>query len=123
MILLDASGLLSAIDAAQPRHHEVRLALEAESPPYIVSPFVLAEVDYLIVRDAGVDAELQLLRGVANRTYELTSFEPEDVGAALDVISRYRDSESALQMLRLSSLRNDVGPTACSRWTSGTFAC
>lgn len=91
MILLDASGLLSAIDASQPRHDEARHALEGEQPPYVLSPFVLAEVDYLIVRDSGVLSELAFLRGIANRTYELAPFEPKDVSAACDVISRYRD--------------------------------
>jgi predicted nucleic acid-binding protein len=91
LIVLDASGLLSALDESQPRHEDARRALDNETPPYLLSPFVVAEVDYLIVRDAGVDAELDFLRAVADRTYELVPFEVDDVVRALEIVARYRD--------------------------------
>ncbi len=109
MILLDSSGLWSAIDASQPRHRESRLALQAEQPPYVLSPFVLAELDYLIVRDAGVGAELQFLLGVARGVYELAAFEPEDVGAARRLVARYRDLRIGLTDASIAVLAERYG--------------
>lgn len=45
MILLDTSGLLAWIDADQRRHAEVVATMASATPPYLLSPFVLAELD------------------------------------------------------------------------------
>jgi predicted nucleic acid-binding protein len=42
VILLDTSGLLAAIDAAQHRHTDAAASLVAAQPPLLLSPFVLA---------------------------------------------------------------------------------
>ncbi len=111
MIVLDASGLLSALDESQPRHEDARRALDNETPPYLLSPFVVAEVDYLIVRDAGVDAELDFLRTVADRTYELVPFEVDDVVRALEIVARYRDLGIGVSDASLVVLAERYGTT------------
>jgi predicted nucleic acid-binding protein len=90
MIVLDTSGLLSAIDSSQRRHESARRVLESDSGPLLLSPFVLAELDYLLSRRVGTDAELLLLGDVADGAYRLENFGPEDVRAATEVIRRYR---------------------------------
>lgn len=91
MIALDTSGLLAALDADQRHHQRARAALEADPGPYLLSPFVLAEIDYLVSRHVGLDAELALLREVTGGSYTLEPFSPEDVGVAAGVIETYRD--------------------------------
>ncbi|MBW3605226.1 MAG: PIN domain-containing protein [Actinobacteria bacterium] len=93
MILLDTSGLLAAMFADQTDHDACRAALEEAEPPLILSPFVLAELDYLVLRRAGVEAELWLLEEVAEGAYDLASFDHADVARALDIASTYRDLE------------------------------
>ncbi|MEA2234772.1 MAG: hypothetical protein QOD83_4588, partial [Solirubrobacteraceae bacterium] len=53
MILVDTSGLLAALDAAQRLHREAAVSLAAASPPLLLSPFVLAELDYLLATRVG----------------------------------------------------------------------
>ena len=91
MILLDTSGLLAAMFADQTDHAACREALEEAEPPLIVSPFVLAELDYLVLRNAGVDAELRLLEEVADGAYELAPFSRLDVARALEIARQHRD--------------------------------
>lgn len=91
MILLDTSGLLAALVADQRRHREAREALERSGPPFVLSPFVLAELDYLLTRESGTAAELALLAEVAAGAYDLVPFLAEDVSDATAVIERYRD--------------------------------
>ncbi len=50
MIILDTSGLLACIDESQRWHHAAVSALQSERPPYLLSPFVLAELDYLLAK-------------------------------------------------------------------------
>jgi len=91
MIVVDTSGLLAAIDSSQRRHESSRRALESDAGPLLLSPFVLAELDYLLSTRVGVDAETLLLNDVAEGAYRLESFGPEDVRAATEIIERYRE--------------------------------
>ena len=91
MILLDTSGLFAALVANQHAHESAKAALNEAGPPFLLSPFVLAELDYFFAREAGVAAELALLAEVAAGAYDLEPFLSEDVAAAVAVIDRYRD--------------------------------
>jgi len=89
VILLDTSGLLSAIDASQRYHAECAAALSKASPPLLLSPFVLAELDYLLSRHVGSAAQSALLDEVARGAYQLEPFAAADVAAAKEVLERY----------------------------------
>jgi len=91
MILLDTSGLLAALFTDQRRHHACAAALLEAKPPLVVSPFVLAELDYLVAKLAGVDVELELLAEVAREAYRLADFDHRDVEEARGVIARHAD--------------------------------
>jgi uncharacterized protein len=96
LILLDTSGLLAALVADEPRHPQARAALEAAGPPFVLSPFVLAELDYLLARAGGIAAELAFLAEVAAGAYDLSPFASEDVADASAVIERYHDLDVGL---------------------------
>jgi predicted nucleic acid-binding protein len=53
VIVLDTSGLLAAIDSDQRFHEAAKAALGEALPPLILSSFVLAELDYLLVTRVG----------------------------------------------------------------------
>jgi uncharacterized protein len=91
LILLDSSGLFASIDASEPMHEATRAALEADAGPLILSPFALAELDYLLTRELGVDFELAFLEEVASGAYQLVSFDESDIAEATRVIETYRD--------------------------------
>jgi uncharacterized protein len=89
MILLDTSGLLAWIDADQRQHAAVVSAMVAATPPYLLSPFVLAELDYLLSTRVGRAAELALLAEVERGGFQLEEVSAADVGAARRVLERY----------------------------------
>jgi predicted nucleic acid-binding protein len=91
VIIVDTSGLLSAIDASQRGHREAATALRAAEPPWILSPFVLAELDYLLATRVGIDAERELLAEVGRGVYRLEPLGAEDIDAADQLIGRYPD--------------------------------
>ena len=66
-------------------------ALAAAKPPRLLSPFVLAELDYLIGQRVGHEAQLALLDEITRGVYRLESFSDEDVGHARRIMERYAD--------------------------------
>src|SRR3954447_18665427 len=82
VILLDTSGLLAALDASQPRHGAAAEALTAAGPPRMLSPFVLAEIDYLLRTRVGTGAQRALLSEVARGAYRVEPFSAGDVEVA-----------------------------------------
>ena len=96
MILLDTSGLLAALFPDQHRHAEAARALLESKPPRILSPFVLAETDYLIQKFSGVPAELLLLEDVARGAYDLADFGNADLQKARGYIQKYRAQKIGL---------------------------
>lgn len=91
MIVLDTSGLLAAIDSDQRSHAAAREALERATGPLLLSPFVLAELGYLLTTKVSSAAELALLREVAEGRYRLEPFSSTDVARAAEIIHGYAD--------------------------------
>ena len=91
MILLDTSGLLSAIDASQRLHQEAATVLREAAPPLLLSSFVLAELDYLLGKYVGASAQSALLQEVERGAYQLEPFDASDIVEARAVIERYGD--------------------------------
>ncbi len=91
MILLDTSGLLAALFVDQREHRACAAALAAAKEPLLLSPFVLAELDYLVTRLGGVQVELALLAEVARQAYTLVPLGAAEVERARAVVATYSD--------------------------------
>ena len=109
MIILDTSGLLAAIDASQRQHEAARRALVEAPPPWILSPFVLAELDYLLATRVGQAAERALLAEIGRGVYRLEAFEADEVAAAERLIGRHADLEIGLADASVVVLANRYG--------------
>jgi predicted nucleic acid-binding protein len=90
VILLDTSGVLAAIDPRQV-HHAAAARVLVRPQRRILSPFVLAELDYLVATNGGQMAELTVLADVGRGAYELGALSAADVDDAIGVIKRYAD--------------------------------
>ena len=89
MILLDTSGLLSAIDESQRHHTACAEVLSKATPPGLLSPFVLAELDYLRATQVSDAAQTALLDEIVRGVYRLEPFSADDVAVARQVMARY----------------------------------
>ena len=110
MILLDTSGLLAALDSGQRLHAPAAESLAGASPPLLLSPFVLAELDYLVSRRAGRAARAELLAEVQRGAYRLEPFSGEEVGAARALIDQHAALDISLADASVAVLasRHDV---------------
>jgi predicted nucleic acid-binding protein len=91
MIVLDTGGLYAALDANEALHGRAVAALATARPPRVLSPFVLAELDYLIGTRVGHDAQMALVDEVTRGAYRLEPFSADDVSEARRVMERYAD--------------------------------
>lgn len=91
MILVDTSGVLAALDSAQRRHAGAAASLRSATPPLLLSPFVLAELDYLLATRVGEQARTSLLGEVERGAYQLQPFSAAEVGTARAMIESYAD--------------------------------
>ena len=96
MILLDTSGLLAALDGSQSQHREAAASLAEARPPLLLSPFVLAELDYLIASRVGPTARASLLEEVERGAYLIETMNGADVARAHAIIQRYADLQISL---------------------------
>ena len=74
MILVDTSGLLAALFEDQRDHEACAEALLEAAPPRILSPYVVAEADFLIHKYGGMKAELVFLEELQRHPIDLAAF-------------------------------------------------
>ena len=89
MIVLDTGGLYAAIDANETLHGGCVAALVTARPPRVISPFVLAELDYLVGSRVDHAAQLELADEVIRGAYRLEPFDSEDMDRAKRVMEKY----------------------------------
>jgi predicted nucleic acid-binding protein len=91
-VIVDTSALLAFFDASEPDHEAVSEVLGA-ADALIVSPYVVAELDYLVATRHGVDDELAVLDELAGGAWDLPAFDQGGLRRSREVISSYRDQE------------------------------
>ena len=64
-MIVDTSALLAYFDANEPQHQAVSEAIESSDETLVVSPYVIAEVDYLVLTRHGSEAERAVLAELA----------------------------------------------------------
>jgi predicted nucleic acid-binding protein len=96
VILVDTSAALQLASSTAQRHAEVARVVDELAGPFLLSPFVLAELDYMLGKRHGQAAQLAVLGEVVDGAYELAEFGRVEVELAADVIRRYADLKVGL---------------------------
>jgi len=91
VILVDTSAALQLASSTAQRHTDVVEVVDGIAGPFLLSPFVLAELDYMLGTRHGQAAQLAMLDEVVEGAYELAELSSTDVESAAAVIRRYED--------------------------------
>jgi predicted nucleic acid-binding protein len=91
-LIVDTSALLAFFDRDEPDHLAVSAVIVDSTEP-LVSPFVLAELDYLVGKRLGAQAELAVLEELVGGAWDLATMNAADVQNTAAVIHRYRDQQ------------------------------
>jgi predicted nucleic acid-binding protein len=92
-LIADTSGLLAFFNRDEPDHQRVAAVVDAATDPLVVSPYVVAELDYLVATRVGTTAELAVLDELAGGAYYLAGFGVAELTRARAVVERYRDQQ------------------------------
>jgi predicted nucleic acid-binding protein len=111
LIIADTSGLVAVLGRDQRDHVRARAALESDPGPVVLSPYVLAEIDYLLMQRFGPNTELEFLAEAAAGAFELAAFGRADLARAVTVLQNYRDVRIGLADASLVVLAERYGTT------------
>lgn len=88
-VIADTSALIAFYSESGAEHDSVASWLAAHDEAIVVSPYVVAELDYLVATRKGVQAELAVLAELAGGAYELAAMSAADITQAAELIGRY----------------------------------
>jgi uncharacterized protein len=95
-LIIDTSGYLVSTIARHPLHEAVRDLLDRADQPPIVSPLVMAEIDYMVLDKAGVDAEINVIDDLTSGAYDMPDLDLDDLRSARHLVARHRDLKIGL---------------------------
>lgn len=89
-LIVDSGGYLAAMDPEQDNHRSFLDALTSVRGARIISPFVVAELDYMILSRYGRESQLAFLDEVDRGVYRLEGFGGRDFTRAYALMEQYR---------------------------------
>jgi uncharacterized protein len=96
VIVADTSGLYAIFNRRQPEYRAARASVERDGGPLVVSPLVLAELDYFVLARLGARAEQAVLAELRSPAYRLAPFTEDDLELASEVAVKYGDIQLGL---------------------------
>ncbi len=91
MVICDTSGLFAAFVENEARYPETAESLARAQPPRVVSPYVVAELDYLLRRRGGAPAARAAMHRLTGGAYEIACLDASELRQALGIDQRYAD--------------------------------
>jgi predicted nucleic acid-binding protein len=91
MILVDTGPLVAAANRTDAHHAASVAALATAKPPRLVPGLIIAEVSYLLARDAGSTVEAEFLRSSTTGFLTVADLIPADLGHSAELVEQYSD--------------------------------
>jgi len=88
-VIIDTSVLIPLLLRGDPDHNRVVAAISPYRGDLVISPLVLAELDFLIASRNGVAAEVAAMRELTGGGWVIAPFGAEDLAEAMTVVERY----------------------------------
>jgi uncharacterized protein len=86
------TGFVVAVLNRNDSKHVAATAIYAKQPPILLPQTVLAEVAYLLGRDAGISTVVNFLQGLSKSRFHLIALTEDDIKRIAEILSQYIDS-------------------------------
>lgn len=90
-MIVDTSALLAYFVADDPRRAAVTRVIEGATEDLVITPLIIAELDYLVMSRYGAGAERTVLEALASGAWEIATFGLDRLRAARAIVERYAD--------------------------------
>lgn len=90
-MIVDTSVLLAYFDGRERLHEAATDVIEGSNDTLVVSPYIVAELDYLVLTRHGVDAECRVLHELSSGAYVLAAMSGGLFTEAVDIVERFAD--------------------------------
>ncbi|WP_433659692.1 type II toxin-antitoxin system VapC family toxin [Nocardia sp. CA-128927] len=87
-LIVDANVLVAVMNRKDKRHAEMSALLAGRSDEFVVTPYVVAEVTYLLQKYAGAKAEIQFMTAVQDGLFR-EEFDQEDTGRIVELMQQF----------------------------------
>jgi predicted nucleic acid-binding protein len=121
-MILDTSALLAFFDASDPNHPAVAEVVGAAEEPLVVPPFVVAELDYLVLSRHGRRAEQAVADSLASGAWRLAPFGLELMVRAARYLRQYGDQRIGLTDASIMVLAQATGSRRVATFDRRHFA-
>ena len=110
MLVIDTGPLFAIYDSKDRYHKLVRQYLEEMRSSISLSPYVLAELDYLVQTRLGTKVELSMLSDISGGSFVLEPFDANDLISCIKIIEKMNNHEIGLADASVVHLaqRNDT---------------
>ncbi|WP_063042737.1 PIN domain-containing protein [Nocardia pseudovaccinii] len=88
-LIIDTSTILASFDEAYPEHPAIAHILGEAVDLLVVSPFIVAEADYMLSSRLGADAARAFGQDVVTGAYELAEWTAEDHAVAVAITRQF----------------------------------
>ena len=90
-LLLDTGPIVAALNEDDNRHEECADILKSYKGKLLVPSLVVAEASYLLQTQAGVDAELEFIHGIATGEFFVANVQTAKWERVEQLMKKYRD--------------------------------
>jgi len=91
VLIVDANVLVAVMNRRDTHHVRMTALLEARDDEFVVTPYVVAEVAYLVQKFAGADAEIAFMQAIRDGLFRQQPLDEQDLARIVELMGRFRD--------------------------------
>ncbi|TCK00161.1 type II toxin-antitoxin system VapC family toxin [Nocardia alba] len=89
-LIVDANVLVAVMNRRDKRHTEMKAYLSSRTDDFVVTPYIVAEVTYLLQKYAGAQVEIQFMETVRDNLFR-EEFDPVDSTRIIELMKQFAD--------------------------------
>lgn len=91
MLIVDANVLVAVMNRRDTHHARMTALLDARDDEFVVTPYVVAEVAYLVQKFAGPDAEIAFMQSICDGLFRQQPLDEQDLARIVELMGQFRD--------------------------------
>ena len=91
MLIVDANVLVGAMNRRDKHHSRMTALLNERDDQFVITPYVVAEVAYLVQKFAGPSAEIQFMEALRDGTFHQEELTEADLDRIVELMRQFED--------------------------------